>query len=51
MAYLRAGEATAHEKVAGRSSVHRLLRDLRTTAPASIRQDVDKFAAQIGVAS
>jgi hypothetical protein len=50
-AALRAAEATAHEEVAGRPSVHRLLRDLRTTAPASIRRDVDQFAAQIGVAS
>lgn len=48
---LRAAEATAHEEVAGRPSVHRLLRDLRTTAPAGIRRDVDQFAAQIGVAS
>ena len=48
---LRAAEATAHEEVAGRPSVHRLLRDLRTTAPATIRRDVDQFAAQIGVAS
>jgi len=48
---LRAAEATAHEEVAGRPSVHRLLRDLRTAAPASIRRDVDQFAAQIGVAS
>jgi hypothetical protein len=50
-AALRAAEATAHEEVAGRPSVHRLLRDLRTTAPAGIRRDVDQFAAQIGVAS
>jgi hypothetical protein len=50
-AALRAAEATAHEEVSGRPSVHRLLRDLRTTAPASIRRDVDQFAAQIGVAS
>jgi hypothetical protein len=50
-AALRAAEATAHEEVAGRPSVHRLLRDLRTTAPASIRRDVDQFAAQIGAAS
>jgi hypothetical protein len=48
---LRAAEATAHEEVAGRPSVHQLLRDLRTTAPASIRRDVDQFAMQIGVAS
>lgn len=50
-AALRAAEATAHEEVAGRPSVHRLVRELRTTAPASIRRDVDQFAAQIGVAS
>jgi hypothetical protein len=48
---LRAAEATAHEEVAGRPSVHRLLRDLRTTAPASIRPDIDHFAAQIGAVS
>jgi hypothetical protein len=48
---LRAAEATAHEEVAGRPSVHRLLRDLRTTAPASIRRDVDQFAVQMGAAS
>jgi hypothetical protein len=48
---LRAAEATAHEEVAGRPSVHRLLRDLRATAPASIRRDVGQFAAQIGAAS
>jgi hypothetical protein len=50
-AALRAAEATAHEEVADRPSVHRLLRDLRTTAPASIRRDVEQFAAQIGAAS
>ncbi len=50
-AALRAAEATAHEEVAGRPSVHRLVRDLRTTAPASIRRDVDQFAVQIGAAS
>jgi hypothetical protein len=48
---LRAAEATAPEEVSGRPSVHRLLRDLRATAPPSIRRDVDQFAAQIGVAS
>ena len=46
---LRAAEATAHEEVAGRPSVHRLVRDLRAAAPPSIRGDVDQFAAQIGV--
>ncbi len=46
---LRAAEATAHEEVAGRPSVHRLVRDLRAAAPPGIRRDVDQFAAQIGV--
>jgi|SRR5271165_448809 len=46
---LRAAEATAHEEVAGRPSVHRLVRDLRAAAPPSIRGDVDQFATQIGV--
>jgi hypothetical protein len=50
-AALRAAEATAHQEVAGRPSVHRLLGELRLTAPASIRRDVDQFAAQMGVAS
>ena len=48
-AALRGAEATAPEEVTGRPSVHRLVRDLRTTAPASIRRDVDQFATQIGV--
>lgn len=48
---LRAAEATAHEEVAGRPSVHRLVRDLRAADPASIRWDVDQFAVQIGVES
>jgi hypothetical protein len=48
---LRAAEATAPQEVTGRPSVHRLVRDLRTTAPASIRRDVDQFATQIGVTS
>ena len=46
---LRGAEATAPEEVTGRPSVHRLVRDLRTTAPASLRRDVDQFAMQIGV--
>jgi hypothetical protein len=48
---LRAAEATAPEEVAGRPSVHRLVHNLRTTAPASIRREVDQFATQIGVTS
>jgi hypothetical protein len=47
---LRAAEETAHEEVAGRPSVHRLIGDLLSTAPPSIRRDVKEFAAQMGVA-
>ena len=47
---LRVAEETAHEEVAGRPSVHRLVRDLAITAPPSIRRDAREFASQIGVA-
>jgi transcriptional regulator with XRE-family HTH domain len=46
---LRAAEATAHEEVSGRPSVHRLVRDLLTTAPPGIRGEARQFAEQIGV--
>lgn len=46
---LRAAEETAHEEVADRPSVHRVIRELLTSAPPSIRRDVEEFAAQIGV--
>jgi hypothetical protein len=46
---LRAAEETAHEEVAGRPSVHRLIGDLLVSAPPSIRRDVKEFAAQMGV--
>jgi hypothetical protein len=46
---LRAAEQTAHEEVAGRPSVHRLVRDLATTAPPSIRRDARQFTSQVGV--
>lgn len=46
---LRAAEVTAHEEVAGRPSVQRLVRDLLISAPPSIRRDVQDFAAQTGV--
>lgn len=46
---LRAAEETAHEEVAGRPAVHRLVRELMTTAPPSMRPDVEQFAAEIGV--
>ena len=47
---LRAAEETAHEEVAGRPSVHRVIADLLTSAPPGIRRDVREFAAQMGVA-
>ena len=47
---LRAAEETAHEEVAGRPSVHRIIGDLLVSAPPSIRRDVKEFAAQMGVA-
>jgi transcriptional regulator with XRE-family HTH domain len=46
---LRAAEATAHEEVSGRPSVHRLIRELLATAPPSVRRDAEEFAVQIGV--
>jgi hypothetical protein len=46
---LRAAEAIAHEEVSGRPSVHRLLDELRATAPPSVRRDLEQFATQIGV--
>jgi transcriptional regulator with XRE-family HTH domain len=47
---LRAAEQTAHEEVAGRPSVHRLVRQLVTAAPPALRRDAEQFAAQIGAA-
>ena len=47
---LRAAEQVAHEEVAGRPAVHRLVRDLVTTAPPTVRRDAEQFAAQIGAA-
>jgi hypothetical protein len=46
---LRAAEETAHEEVAGRPSVHRVIRELVSSAPPSIRRDAEEFATQIGV--
>jgi hypothetical protein len=45
---LRAAEQTAHEEVAGRPRYTRLVRDLVTAAPPSIRRDAEQFATQIG---
>jgi transcriptional regulator with XRE-family HTH domain len=47
---LRAAEETAHEEVAGRPSVHQIVRDLVTSAPPSVRRDAEQLATQIGVA-
>ncbi len=47
---LRAAEETAHEEVAGRPSVQRLVRQLVTVAPPTLRRDAEQFAAQIGAA-
>ena len=46
---LRAAEEIAPEEVTGRPSVHRLVRDLITSAPPSIRRDAEQFASQIGI--
>ena len=45
---LRAAEQTAHEEVAGRPSVHHLVRQVVTTAPSTLRRDAGQFATQIG---
>ena len=47
---LRGAEQTAHEEVAGRPSVHRVVRQLVTAAPPALRRDAERFAAQIGAA-
>jgi transcriptional regulator with XRE-family HTH domain len=46
---LRAAWEIAPEEVTGRPSVHRLVRDLITTAPPSTRRDAEQFASQIGI--
>jgi hypothetical protein len=46
---LRAAEETAPEEVTGRPPVHRLVRDLITSAPPGIRRDAEQFATQIGI--
>jgi len=46
---LRAAYEVAPEEVSGRPSVHRLVRDLFTSAPPSIRRDAEQFASQIGI--
>jgi hypothetical protein len=46
---MRAAEETAHEEVTGRPANRRLVRDLITSAPPTIRRDAERFASQIGV--
>ena len=46
---LRAAEQTAPEEVTGRPSVHRLVRELVTTAPPTVRRDAEDFALHLGV--
>ena len=46
---LRAAEETAHEEVAGRPATRRLVRELATTAPPTVRRNAEQFASQIGV--
>ena len=45
---LRAAEETAHEEVAERPSVQRLVRQLVTSAPPTLRRDAEQFASQVG---
>jgi len=47
---LRAAEQLAHEEVAWRPSVRRLVGDLATSAPPAVRRDAEHFASQIGIA-
>ncbi|GLY90924.1 helix-turn-helix domain-containing protein [Actinoallomurus iriomotensis] len=46
---LRAAEQLAPEEVSARPAVHRLLRDLFTGSPASVKKQVQEFTTQIGV--
>lgn len=48
-ARLRAYAGPAVEEVSGRPSVHRLVRQLATAAPPTLRRHAEQFAAQIGV--
>jgi len=45
---LRAAEQVAHEEVAGRPSVRRLVADLARSAPRSLKPDAEQFARQLG---
>ncbi len=47
---LRSAEQTAHEEVADRPAVHRLVRELLAAVPPTVRRDAEDFAERIGVA-
>ena len=46
---LRIAEQTAPEEVTGRPAVHRIVRELVTTAPPTVRRDAEDFACHLGV--
>jgi hypothetical protein len=49
LAALHAAAEAAPEEVTGRPGVRRLLRDLATTAPMTVRSDARQFARRLGV--
>ena len=46
---LRAAAEMAPEEIAGRPAVHRIVRDLITSAPPSTQRQAEDFAHRIGV--
>jgi hypothetical protein len=46
---LQIAEQTAPEEVTGRPAVHRIVRELVTTAPPTVRRDAEDFARHLGV--
>jgi len=46
---LRAARDVAPQEIAGRPAVHQVVRDLATTAPASVRRQAAQFAGQAGI--
>lgn len=46
---LRAAEQLAPEEVTGRAAAHRLVRDILTTAPISVRREAREYAESLGV--
>jgi hypothetical protein len=48
---LRTAEEIAHEEIAGRPSVQRLVRELVISAPPTVRRDATQFATRIGISS